>query len=67
MRIGWRWFKFSNINLIILFSMKNNKNGLNDMEIAFSKIDNVNVIESLFDTNFKKILQIIPIQFPLFY
>lgn len=47
--------------------MKNNKNGLNDMEIAFSKIDNVNVIESLFDTNFKKILQIIPIQFPLFY
>lgn len=34
--------------------MKNNKNGLNDIEIAFSKIDNVNVIESLFDTNFKK-------------
>ena len=47
MRIGWRWFKFSNINLIILFSMKNNKNGLNDMEIAFSKIDNVKVIDSV--------------------
>ena len=47
MRIGWRWFKFSNINLIILFSMKNNKNGLNDIEIAFSKIDNVKVIDSV--------------------
>lgn len=47
MRIGWRWFRFSNINLIILFSMKNNKNGLNDMEIAFSKIDNVKVIDSV--------------------
>jgi len=27
--------------------MKNNKNGLNDMEIAFSKIDNVKVIDSV--------------------